>query len=258
MQFETVLLEISGKVATIRLNRPDALNGFNTPLRHDLLAALQHIDVDTDIRAVVLTGAGRGFSAGADLKEGMPGDGQTVQQQLQNDYRPIFRQMRDMSVPIIAALNGPVAGIAMGMAMYCDLAVMADNSFLLPPFTTIALVADGGINWQLARHMGYKRALEFCLECKKIDAQLALDLGLVNKVVPADELVTATQEWAERLSHLPRGSVAAHKKVMRHAVQNTWESSFDIEADLQHDLLESEDNIEGVTAFLEKRKPKFS
>lgn len=255
---DTVNYEVAGAVATVTLNRPDSLNGFNQQLRSDLFQALHKAEADHAVRAVILTGAGRCFSAGADLKAGMPPEGQTVQEQLQEEYRPIFRQIRDMNVPVIAALNGPVAGIALGIALYCDLAVMSDQGFLLPPFTTIALVADGGINWQLVRHMGYKRAFEFCLECKKIDASLAMELGLVNKVVPADHLLTETQDWAAHLATLPRHAVAAHKKVMRHAAQNTWESAFDLEAEMQLGLLGADDNLEGVAAFLEKRAAKFS
>jgi 2-(1,2-epoxy-1,2-dihydrophenyl)acetyl-CoA isomerase len=162
-----------------------------------------------------------------------------------------------MPIPVIAAVNGSAAGIGMSLALQCDLMIMSDNAFMLSPFTTISLVPDGGLNWLLVRQLGYRRAFQLSVESERIDANRCVDLGLANKVVPADELVTSAIQWAEALGERAPLSLAATKKVMRHAMDNDWESSFDTEADLQDVLTRSEDNAEGVAAFFEKRPPKF-
>jgi 2-(1,2-epoxy-1,2-dihydrophenyl)acetyl-CoA isomerase len=202
-----------------------------------------------------LTGEGRCFSAGADLKSGF--DGNSVLDKLQQEYRPIFATIASMPIPVIAAVNGSAAGIGMSLALQCDLMIMSDNAFMLSPFTTISLVPDGGLNWLLVRQLGYRRAFQLSVESERIDANRCVDLGLANKVVPADELVTSAIQWAETLGERAPLSLAATKKVMRHAMDNDWESSFDTEADLQDVLTRSEDNAEGVAAFFEKRPPKF-
>jgi 2-(1,2-epoxy-1,2-dihydrophenyl)acetyl-CoA isomerase len=252
---EVINYEQHGAVAVITLNRPDRMNSFTSELSIDLLAALERSNDDASVRAVVLTGEGRCFSAGADLKSGF--DGKSVRDKLQQEYRPIFATIASMPVPVIAAVNGSAAGIGMSLALQCDLMIMSDNAFMLSPFTTISLVPDGGLNWLLVRQLGYRRAFQLSVESERIDANRCVDLGLANKVVPADELVTSAIQWAETLGERAPLSLAATKKVMRHAMDNDWESSFDTEADLQDVLTRSEDNAEGVAAFFEKRPPKF-
>ncbi len=252
---ETVKYEQRGSVAIITLNRPDRMNSFTSELSLDLLAALQQSNGDTSVRALVITGEGRCFSAGADLKSGF--DGNSVLDKLQQEYRPIFSAIASMPIPVIAAVNGSAAGIGMSLALQCDLLIMADNAFMLSPFTTISLLPDGGLNWLLVRQLGYRRAFQLSVESERVNAERCVELGLANKAVPAGELLTLATEWAESLSKRAPLSLAATKQVMRHAMDNDWASSFDAEAELQDVLTRSDDNAEGVAAFFDKRPPEF-
>lgn len=241
-------------VAIITLHRPDAMNSFNTELRADLSAAIQKAHDDASIRVVVLTGEGRTFSAGADLKAGIDKD---VSEILQTEYRPVQEAIANIPKPVIAAVPGSAAGIGLSIALQCDLLIMTDNAFMLSPFTTISLVPDGGLNWLLVRQLGYRRAFQLSIESERISATRCVELGLANKAVPAEELKATTLEWAMALSQRAPLSLAATKKAMRHAADNDWGSSYDVEASLQGELLGSEDNQEGIAAFFQKRAPKF-
>ncbi|MEL6367760.1 MAG: enoyl-CoA hydratase-related protein [Pseudomonadota bacterium] len=252
-----VLYEVTGAVATVTLNRPDAMNSFDQQMRAELTDALRRASSDTSIRAVVLTGAGRGFSAGADLTAGFPED-KTVEAQLQREYRPSFDEIRTMPKPVIAAINGAAAGIGMSYAMATDLAVMGEGAFLLAPFSTISLVPDGGATWLLQKQLGYRRAFQLAVEAERIDAQRCLDWGLVNRVVPNKNVLAEAQAWAQTLAARAPLSLRATKRTMRHAEAGSWESAFDMEAQIQTSLVGSEDNVEGVAAFFEKRQPQFN
>ncbi len=252
---DLVRYEQDGAVAVITINRPDAMNAFTTELSLALQLALEKAHNDKDIRAVVLTGEGRSFSAGADLKSGF--EGRPVSGKLQYEYRPVLTAIAAMPKPVIAAIPGSAAGIGMSTALYCDLVIMADNAFLLSPFTTISLVPDGGLNWILVRQLGYHRAYQLSVESERIPAERCVELGLVNKAGPADELQNAALEWARSLAKRAPMSLAATKKVMRFAMDNDWASSYDLEAELQQALAGSEDNQEGVKAFFEKRAANF-
>ena len=252
---DIVKYERRDQVALITLNRPDAMNSFTSQLSFDLLDALEQAHHDDDIRIVVLTGEGRCFSAGADLKGGL--EGRQVFGKLQYEYRPVMSAIATMPKPVIAAVPGSAAGIGLSLALTCDLLIMADNAFLLSPFTTISLVPDGGLNWLLVRQLGYRRAFQLSVESERIDAGRCVQLGLANKAVPAEELGDAALEWATQLSKRAPLSLAATKKVMRHAMDHDWASSFDMEAELQQSLVGSDDNLEGVQAFFEKREPSF-
>ena len=251
---DIVNYELQDAIAVITLNRPDSMNAFTNELRVDLLGALQKANEDTSVRAVILTGVGRCFSAGADLNDTVDSP---VTEILQTEYRPVQEAIASMPKPVIAAVPGSAAGIGLSIAMHCDLMIMADNAFLLSPFTTISLVPDGGLNWLLVRQLGYRRAFQLSIESERISADRCVELGLANKVVPAAELQSAALEWANALSQRAPLSVAATKKVMRFAADNDWASSYDLEAELQGDLLGSADNSEGIQAFFEKRAPKF-
>jgi len=241
-------------VAVITLHRPESMNAFDTDLRAATVEAFAQARDDESVRVVVFTGEGRCFSAGADLKAGIERD---VREILESEYRPVLEAIASIPKPVIAAVPGSAAGIGFSMALHCDLMIMADNAFLLSPFTTISLVPDGGLNWLLVRQLGYRRAFQLCVESERISAERCVELGLANKSVPAEELQSAALEWAETLAKRAPLSLAATKKVMRFAADHDWASSYSLEADLQGQLLGSEDNQEGIQAFFDKRKPQF-
>jgi len=251
---DIVKYEQQAAVAVITLHRPEAMNSFNTELRADLAAALEKAHDDDSVRVLVLTGEGRTFSAGADLKAGIDKD---VSEILQVEYRPVQEAIANMPKPVIAAIPGSAAGIGLSIALQCDLLIMADDAFMLSPFTTISLVPDGGLNWMLVRQLGYRRAFQLSIESERIDAARCVELGLANKAVPARELSSAALEWAQTLARRAPLSLAATKKVMRFAADHDWASSYDLEAQLQGELLGSDDNKEGIAAFLQKRAPGF-
>ena len=243
-----------GATAIITLNRPESMNAFTTDLRKGLFAALQQANADDAIRVVILTGEGRCFSAGADLKDGL---NQSVKEMLLQEYRPVQEAIASMPKPIIAAVPGSAAGIGLSIALQCDLLIMADNAFMLSPFTTISLIPDGGLNWLLVRQLGYRRAFQLSVESERIAADRCIELGLANKAVPADELRSAALQWAKLLEQRAPLSVTGTKRLMRFAAENDWGSSFELEAELQGELVGCDDNSEGVLAFFEKRAPEF-
>jgi 2-(1,2-epoxy-1,2-dihydrophenyl)acetyl-CoA isomerase len=230
------------------------MNAFTTDLRKGLLAALQKANADDAIRVVILTGEGRCFSAGADLKDGL---NRSVKEMLLQEYRPVQEAIASMPKPIIAAVPGSAAGIGLSIALQCDLLIMADNAFMLSPFTTISLVPDGGLNWLLVRQLGYRRAFQLSVESERIAADRCIELGLANKTVPADELHDAALQWAQAIEKRAPLSVAGTKKLMRFAAENDLSSSYELEAELQGELVGCDDNREGVQAFFEKRAPEF-
>lgn len=252
----TVNYTIDGAVAVVSMNRPESLNAFTSDLCADLLEAFEQAAADDRVRAVVLTGEGRAFTAGADLKAGLEGR-RSVRGKLQFEYRPVLTAIEQVPKPVIAAVPGFAAGIGLSFALYCDLLIMADDAFLLSPFTTISLVPDGGANWLLVRQLGYRRAYELSIECERIDARRCVELGLANRAVPPGELRAAALAWARSLAERAPLSLAATKKVMRAAMDHDWASCYALEAELQEKLRASADAQEGVAAFLEKRPPRF-
>jgi 2-(1,2-epoxy-1,2-dihydrophenyl)acetyl-CoA isomerase len=253
---EIVKYEQHGSVAVISLNRPDSLNAFTSGLCEGLLPALEKARDDDAIRVLVLTGEGRAFSAGADLKSGFEGE-RTTQEKLQYEYRPLLTAIAEMPKPVIAAVPGFAAGIGMSFALHADLVIMAEDAFLLSPFTTISLVPDGGANWLLVRQLGYHRAFQLSIESERISAERCVELGLANRTAPKDELRDTAIAWGQALSKRAPLSLAATKKVMRLAMDSDWADCFDKEAELQEALRNSKDAEEGVAAFLEKREPDF-
>ena len=251
---EIVRYEQHGAVVVITLSRPDSMNSFDTALRAAVVDEFARARDDESVRAVVFTGEGRCFSAGADLKAGIDRDVETI---LQTEYRPILEAIASIPKPVIAAVPGSAAGIGFSMVLQCDLVLMADNAFLLSPFTTISLVPDGGLNWMLVRQLGYRRAFQLSVEAERISAERCVRLGLANKSVPADSLQQTALDWADALAKRAPLSLAATKKVMRFAADNDWAASYDLEARFQGQLLGSEDNQEGIDAFFEKREPDF-
>lgn len=254
---DSVLYETEGAVATITLNRPASLNSFNEDMRADLAAATAQAREDRAIRAVILTGAGRCFSAGADLKAGFK-TGAEVEQILNNEYRPSLADIAEMEKPVISAINGFAAGIGLSYALVCDLSVMGESAFLLSPFSSIGLIPDGGSTWLLARAMGYMNAYQLAVENDRMPAARCKELGLVNKVVADDALMETAREWATRLTGKAPLALARTKKMMRQAPTLSYADAISAEAALQRLCFDSADCKEGITAFLEKREPHFT
>jgi 2-(1,2-epoxy-1,2-dihydrophenyl)acetyl-CoA isomerase len=255
-QYETVNIERHGAVAVVSLNRPDVLNAFNSALIRDLLSAVEEVNQDDDIRVGILTGEGRAFSAGADLGETIP-EGQTVIDQLTLGYKPILMGITDAPQPWISAVNGAAAGIGSAFAMNCDLTVMAENGYIYQAFTAIGLIPDGGACWHLSRTLGRKRAYELIVSGDKMYGQQCLDLGLCNRVVAADDLLSETLAWAQELAQKSPLSLRYAKAALNSAMTHSVADTISNEADLQHLCINSDDAKEGVIAFLQKRAPDW-
>jgi len=254
--YETVLVTRHDGVAVVTFNRPDALNSFNRALGLDTLRAIREVNDDDTIRMAVLTGTGRAFSAGADLKD-LPVDAENfrVDDQLNGEYKPALLAIAEAPQPWISAVNGPCAGIGSAFAMACDLTVMAEDAYIYQAFTAIGLVPDGGATWHLVRTLGRKRAFEVIATGEKITAQKCLDWGLCNRVVPADELLDQTLAWAAELAGKAPLSLRYAKQALNEAIENSVSETISNEAKLQHICMQSEDSVEGVAAFVEKRAP---
>jgi 2-(1,2-epoxy-1,2-dihydrophenyl)acetyl-CoA isomerase len=253
--FETARYKISDSVATVTMNRPESLNAWNALMRKELAAALSLAAEDQDVRVVLLRGEGRSFGVGADLKEVPAVDTTTM---LMEEYWPVVRQIVEMPKPVISAVQGPAAGIHVSMVLASDLAVMADDARLVLPFTNIALIPDGGACWLLLRELGYKRAYQVAAESDSIPADRAVEFGLVNRVVPAEQLDAEAAGWAVELAARAPMALAGIKQMMRQAGEAGFAEIYRREADLQLACTDSEDAREGVDAFLSKRKPHFT
>ena len=254
--YETVMVERHGPVALVSLNRPDSLNSFNKALRRDLLLAVREVNGDDSVRVVVVTGAGRAFSAGADLAD-VPEDKATfrVEDQLNGEYKPMLMEIHEASKPWISAINGPCAGIGSALGMVCDLTVMAEDAFIYQAFAAISLIPDGGATWHLVRTLGRKRAYEVIVTGEKILADKCLQWGLCNRVVPADKLLEDTLVWAQELANKAPLSLRYAKQALNAAIEESVSDTISGEAKLQHVCMGSEDAQEGVVAFLQKREP---
>ncbi|AKH70375.1 enoyl-CoA hydratase/carnithine racemase [Spongiibacter sp. IMCC21906] len=255
-EYNTVTLEVNEQVATICLNRPENLNSFNREMRLELLAAVRSVAHDSAIRVLVLSGVGKAFSAGADLAAVVEPD-QTVEEQLLEEYGPILRQIGDMDQTVIAAIPGVMAGIGAAFAMQCDLSVMADTGRMVMAFSNVGLVPDGGASWNLLRYLGYQRAFELIAEGGQLKAADCLAAGLVNRLVPAEEVLTSAQDWAKALAARPPIALRSAKKLLRAAATETYQQTLAAEANAQLACLASEDSQEAIVAFKEKRQPVF-
>ena len=242
-------------VALVTLGRPDKLNSFNRAMRRDLTAALAKASADDGIRAVVVTGEGRAFCAGADVSAGE--EMSNVEDVLNTEYAGFLNIIQSMPKPAIAAVNGPAAGIGMTLALTCDLRVMGESAYLMSAFANIGLVPDGGLSFLLTREIGYARAYQLAIEAEKIDAKRALDFGLVNRVVPDGEVLSNALDWAEGLTHRAPLALALTKRAFRAAAQEGLKNAMAFEAMLQRQALATEDCAEGVAALFQKRKPVF-
>jgi 2-(1,2-epoxy-1,2-dihydrophenyl)acetyl-CoA isomerase len=256
--YQTIQYSVENAVALISLNRPERRNALTAELLGELLQAFETVRNDPSVRAIVLTGEGPTFCSGQDLSI-FTGkiEGHVVRDAVIKLYKPLILTMVELEKPIVGAINGGAAGAGTSLALACDLRIMADDSYLLQAFSNIGLVPDAGSTWFMARQLGYSRALQLCIEAERIPAARCLELGLCNRVAPPAELRAEALAWAQKLAQRPTLAVGWTKQALAAAVTTTLEASIHLEADLQAQAVATQDHIEGVTAFLQKRAPQF-
>ena len=261
MAGETVQLEIREGSARILLNRPDSLNAWNEQFGRDLKTALDFVADDKSVRAVMITGAGRAFSSGADLREQRQSNEQgapDLGERLNDLYHPVIRGIRGMPKPVVAAVNGPAAGIGCSLALACDLVIAAESAFFLLAFVNIGLVPDGGVTATIPVRTGFARASEMALLGERVPAPKALEWGLINRVVPDADLETSSTLLLAHLAKGPTRAYANAKQLLNRTAYANLDDQLDAEAEAQRQQGQTADFLEGVLAFGEKRPPRFT
>jgi 2-(1,2-epoxy-1,2-dihydrophenyl)acetyl-CoA isomerase len=263
IELETVNVHVDAGAATVELNRPETLNAWNAQFGADLLAAVRAVAADDAVRAVVITGAGRGFSSGADLRD--VGGGETtpdgrpdVYRTLTERYHPIMREIREMPKPVIGSVNGPAVGIGCSLALCCDLIVAAESAYFLLAFVNIGLVPDGGSSLFVPTRVGMARASELSMLGERLGAQQALEWGLINRVFPDASLREETAALAARLAGGPTRSYAGSKRQLNNWLYSRMDEQLELEAQIQREMAASEDFLEGAIAFAQKRQARFA
>lgn len=254
---DTLLVDQSEGVLTITLNRPDVLNAFNDRMLEELHEALRQAKRDLAVRCVVLTGAGRGFCSGQDLRDRAGTTAFSFGESLRDRYNPIITQMRTIEKPVIAAVNGVAAGAGCSLALAADMRFASDRASFIEVFARVGLVPDSGSTYFLPRLVGLGKALELAYTAEPVDAPEALRLGLVNRVVPHDDLMSQTRALASRLAAGPTRGYGLTKRAINHGLHAVLEQALAYEAHLQEVAGRTADHREGVAAFLEKRQASF-
>lgn len=262
MSYETILYEPDSAVLTVTLNRPERLNAANDALLGELADAFRQAGRDRAIRAVLLTGAGRGFCAGQDLasvndREASGGE-INFGAHLRHTWNPVIRRIRALEKPVICAVNGVAAGAGMSLALACDLRYASETASFIQAFVNIGLVPDSGSTWTLQRLIGPARAAEMMIRGHKVSAQEALSWGLVSAVHPPDKLMEAVRTVAEEVAAKPTRAIGLIKRAMDFAATHPLDQTLEYEADLQDIAGATADHKEGVAAFLQKRPPHFT
>ena len=259
--FELVDLSIADGVATIALNRPDKRNAINMQLHLDLAAALKAVQRDRSVRALLITGRGAGFCAGQDLAEFMAAKADPsfrADEHVRATFNKTVAALRALPYPVIAAVNGMAAGAGWSLALAADIRIAADDAGFTQAFSKIGLVPDTGSTWFLPELIGTSRTLQLAFTGDVLDAQTALDWGLVNEVVPAAELLEHATRYATRLAAMPTSALGMTKRAVYRATTTTLDEALEYEAQLQQRAVNTHDHVEGVMAFLEKRQPAFT
>jgi 2-(1,2-epoxy-1,2-dihydrophenyl)acetyl-CoA isomerase len=258
---ETIIWEQSGAVGRLTLNRPESLNAWTAQLGEELLGVIEGDAAEDSVRAVLVTGAGRGFSSGADLRagfepaqDGMP----DIRKELHDVYHPAIAGVRRLRKPVVAAVNGPAVGIGCSLALACDLVLAAQSAFFGLAFVNIGLMPDGGSTAFVPPAVGRARAFEMALLGERVPASQALQWGLVNWVHPDDRLIDEAEKLVQRLAAGPTRSYAGSKQALNRFIYGDLDAQLELEAELQHALGRTGDFAEGVAAFAEKRDPAFS
>ncbi len=261
LNLETVQLQRADQVAQITLNRPDALNAWTRQLGQELTQALDEAGGDPEVRVIVITGAGRAFSSGADLKASRelgPDGAPDVLSPLREVYNPLILGVRTLPKPVIAAVNGPAVGIGCSLALACDLVIAARSAYFLLAFVNIGLGLDGGASQSLVARVGHARAFEIAYLGERISAERALSWNLINDMVDDAEFEGRVAELASRLAAGPPGSYASIKRTINEHAYAGFAELLELEATLQQQRAESSDFAEGVVSFLQKRPPRFT
>jgi 2-(1,2-epoxy-1,2-dihydrophenyl)acetyl-CoA isomerase len=260
MSYEHLIWEQDGAAARITLNRPDTLNAWHHDFGRELKQAIEVEAADPSVRALLITGAGRGFSSGADLKAGFePADDgmPDIAKELNDVYHPIMAGLRHLEKPVVAAVNGPAVGIGASLAFACDLVLAGESAYFGLAFVNIGLMPDGGSTLFVPAAVGKARAFQLALLGERVEAAKALDWGLINYVHPDDRLLDEASALVERLAAGPTQSYAGSKRALNRMLYPDLDAQLSLEADLQHALARTRDFQEGALAFVEKRQPAF-
>jgi len=256
MNEQKIDFRLNGSVAYIKLNRPDVLNSFDREMSREMQLHLRHCEQDTSIRAIVITGEGRAFCAGQDLKEAISGD-YSIEQIVIEHYNPIVELISTMPKPVIAAVNGVAAGAGANLALACDLIIANEKASFIQAFSSIGLIPDTGGTYFLPKLMGLHRAKALAFLAEKLTAEQAYNYGLVYKVTSLEQFDAEVKELAERLADLPTKAIGLTKQAFNLSYNNDLATQLQLEAKLQAESAASYDYKEGVAAFLEKRKPNY-
>ncbi len=253
-----VNVHVHDGVGLIQLNRPEKMNAIGALTRQQLGEAIKQAERDDAVRVLVLTGSGRAFCSGADVTEMVQGAGmrtpEDVGNVLRNEYMPMLTRLRTMPKPVIAAMNGPAVGIGASYALACDIRIATPEAYLLEAFVNIGLAPDGGVSWLLPRLAGTGIAYEMFFTGKPLSAADAHRLGVINRVVPAERLEAEVRDLAAQLVVQPRQAMAAAKRAVTHALESSFEEALEFESYLQEAQASSPEFVEGVQAFLARRK----
>jgi 2-(1,2-epoxy-1,2-dihydrophenyl)acetyl-CoA isomerase len=257
MEFKTVLYQKEGNILRITLNRPEVYNAFDDTLSYELQDALKAAEKDSEVRVIVLTGSGKAFCSGQDLKAIAGIEKRSFIDSINKRYNPIIRAMRNMPKPIICRLNGVAAGAGCSLALACDLIIASETAVLVEAFVNIGLVLDSGSSYFLPRLVGSTKAFEIATMAPKITGQQAFDWGIANRVTSPETLDDVVNEIANYYANAPTKAIGLMKKMLNKSTSSDMETILEYEAYCQEIAGNSEDNKEGVTAFIEKRKPDF-
>jgi 2-(1,2-epoxy-1,2-dihydrophenyl)acetyl-CoA isomerase len=257
MSYQFLKYSLEAGVATITLNRPEVYNALNDEITYEFQAALKEVAKDNTVRVVVLTGEGKAFCSGQDLKTSSGDQKRSFLQSLHKRYNPIISAMRSLPKPIVCRLNGVAAGAGCSLALACDIIVAAEEATLIEVFINIGLVPDSGSSYFLPRLIGMAKAFEMCSMGTRIKATEAAAMGLINKAVPAEQLDAAVKTYTDYFANAPTKSIGLIKKMLAKSATSTLDEMLAYEAYCQEIAGSSHDYKEGVAAFLEKRKPEF-